>query len=108
MRIKEPCPEYREALMAFIATGEVSDSLIHINNCDKCRGFLEEVFQVTFTSLESFAETIREMKEKCVRCGKATPYWKSDHIDSRLYYVDGGSQLCKSCYDEIYEGIIDE
>lgn len=40
----------------------------------------------------------QEEKDKCVICGKETPYRKSDHIDARLHYVEGCGQLCRECY----------
>ncbi len=41
-------------------------------------------------------------KEKCVSCDGLTPYTKNTHITARHYYVEGGGQLCKECYIEIY------
>jgi hypothetical protein len=32
--------------------------------------------------------------EKCVICGKDTPYRFNDHIDIRLGYVEGSGQGC--------------
>lgn len=32
--------------------------------------------------------------DKCVVCGKETPYLKTTHIDKRVGYVDGGGQGC--------------
>lgn len=40
--------------------------------------------------------------EKCVNCGKETPYTIDNHIDYRNYYIEGVGQLCKDCYNEIY------
>ena len=42
------------------------------------------------------------MKDKCVSCGCKTPYEKSDHVDFRLGYIEGAGQLCKSCFEDIY------
>lgn len=39
-----------------------------------------------------------EEKDKCVMCGKETPYSKSTHIDLRDYYVEGCGQLCEDCW----------
>ena len=41
-------------------------------------------------------------KEKCVSCGKETPYTKDVNIDMRKNYVEGAGQLCESCYNNIY------
>ena len=40
--------------------------------------------------------------DKCVSCGKETEYVKHLDVRHRLYYVDGAGQLCKECYDRIY------
>jgi len=36
-------------------------------------------------------------KDKCVICGKETPYTKDTHIDFRMYYIEGCGQLCIEC-----------
>jgi len=46
-------------------------------------------------------EHINEI-DKCVNCGCETPYFINIHIDLRNYYVKGAGQLCKDCYDKIY------
>jgi hypothetical protein len=38
--------------------------------------------------------------DKCVMCGKDTPYLVSTHIDMRHFYVEGCGQLCKDCYNK--------
>ena len=40
--------------------------------------------------------------EKCVVTGKDTPFRKNDHIDSRMWYVEGVGQLCQEAWIEIY------
>ena len=40
--------------------------------------------------------------EKCVSCGKETPYTTETPIDLRSHYVEGGGQLCEHCHTEIY------
>ena len=40
--------------------------------------------------------------EKCVVCGKETSVSTDMHIANRVYYVTGAGQLCKSCYNNIY------
>jgi len=42
------------------------------------------------------------MKDKCVVCGIETPFDVGEHIDYRLYYIEGAGQLCKECFDRIY------
>jgi hypothetical protein len=41
-------------------------------------------------------------KDKCVLCGCDSPYEKNEHIDYRLYYVEGAGQLCKECWNKCY------
>ena len=43
------------------------------------------------------------MKDKCVMCEKETEYDIDEHIDNRLYYVEGAGQLCEECYNKIYK-----
>ncbi len=40
--------------------------------------------------------------EKCVNCGAETPYFINTLVDLRDYYVDGAGQLCKKCFEKIY------
>ena len=42
------------------------------------------------------------MKDRCVTCGKKTPYDIEGHIDPRNGYIEGAGQFCSICYDEIY------
>ena len=42
------------------------------------------------------------MKDKCISCNKKTLYDKTDHVDTRMCYVEGAGQLCLDCYEEIY------
>lgn len=48
------------------------------------------------------------MTEKCVGCGVDTKIDVNTHVDYRFYYVEGAGQLCKSCYDKIYNSKLDE
>ena len=41
----------------------------------------------------------QEEMDRCVSCGKETPYPKNMHIDYRMYYVEGAGQLCNKCYE---------
>jgi hypothetical protein len=41
-------------------------------------------------------------REKCIRCGKPTPYHPNTPITLRRYYVEGSGQLCPLCYQELY------
>jgi hypothetical protein len=48
------------------------------------------------------------MTEKCISCGVETDINFSTDVNYRSYYVEGGGQLCKKCYDRIYEDVDDE
>lgn len=39
----------------------------------------------------------KKEKETCVVCKKETQVPKDQHIDYRLYYVEGVGQLCHKC-----------
>lgn len=39
--------------------------------------------------------------EKCVVCDTETNVPIYQHIDYRQYYIEGGGQLCKKCYDNL-------
>lgn len=41
-------------------------------------------------------------KEKCVMCKKELSIDKSTHTDFRPYYVEGGGQCCRECYNRTY------
>lgn len=40
--------------------------------------------------------------ETCVCCGKKTQVLKSEPISRRKFYIEGGGQLCRDCYYELY------
>ena len=42
------------------------------------------------------------MKEKCVLCGKDTPYETTTPVQYRKCYMDGAGQLCEICFCETY------
>ena len=46
--------------------------------------------------------TIAE-KEKCVICGKETPYILTTSVEYRVGYISGAGQLCMKCYRELYQ-----
>ena len=48
------------------------------------------------------------MKEKCVSCGHETDFNTTTDVNYRFYYIEGGGQLCKKCYDRIFEDTNDE
>ena len=42
------------------------------------------------------------MIEKCIRCGKPTPYHLNTPITPRRYFIEGSGQLCAECYRKLY------
>ena len=42
------------------------------------------------------------MNEQCVSCRKPTVYDTDTHIQNRIGYIQGAGQLCKFCYETIY------
>ena len=44
--------------------------------------------------------------EKCVSCGKDTPYRLNENIFNRYHYVEGAGQLCETCYNKIYSNVL--
>lgn len=43
-----------------------------------------------------------DSQERCVFCGRFTPYKRSTSISEREYYIEGAGQLCKRCYEKTY------
>ncbi len=43
-----------------------------------------------------------DKKDDCVSCGNETPYNEDEHVDRRFYYVEGAGQLCKDCWNKVY------
>jgi len=42
------------------------------------------------------------MIEKCIRCGRPTPYDIQTPIAICLYYIDGSGQFCEDCWKRVY------
>lgn len=40
--------------------------------------------------------------ERCTLCGVTTKIKKDTPIDRRPYYIEGGGQLCRKCYCDVY------
>ena len=53
----------------------------------------------TITKTENDFEVIP--LEKCVVCNGETTVPVYQHVDCRQYYIEGGGQLCKKCYDNL-------
>ena len=48
--------------------------------------------------MENHTEETEEIEyDTCVVCGKETKYKKSDHIDTRMGYIEGSGQLSSRC-----------
>jgi hypothetical protein len=45
--------------------------------------------------------------ELCIKCTVPTTYKKSDHIDTRVGYIEGSGQLCIDCLQKLEEKKID-
>ena len=48
------------------------------------------------------------MTEKCISCGVDTGVNVTTHVDYRFFYVDGAGQLCKTCYNKVYDIEVEE
>lgn len=51
---------------------------------------------------EPFKSMNFNTQERCVMCGRFTPYKRSTPISDRKYYIEGAGQLCKRCYEKTY------
>ena len=40
--------------------------------------------------------------ERCIRCHKLTECRRSTPVDMRKHHVDGGGEMCASCYGVTY------
>jgi len=47
-------------------------------------------------------QRLPKMNEKCVSCGVITDIHKNTDVNYRFYYVEGGGQLCKKCFDRVF------
>lgn len=56
------------------------------------------------TLIKEVAELLSDKRENCIVCGCDTGYSRITNIKDRKYYVRGSGQLCKECWQEIYEG----
>ncbi len=53
---------------------------------------------------EDMNEEYKEEKyDRCVVTGELTPYRKTDHIDTRMFYVEGVGQLSEKAWRDIYD-----
>jgi hypothetical protein len=74
--------------------------IVHPYTCSICGGDTSEIdydYLVGFDHLGCLLKDESESMDsydKCVICGKETPYLRSTHIDLRVGYVEGGGQGC--------------
>ena len=75
--------------------------IVHPYTCSICGGDTSEIdydYLVGYDHLGCVLKVEEETKEdeydKCVICGKESPYLRSTHIDLRTGYVEGGGQGC--------------
>jgi hypothetical protein len=75
-------------------------SIIRPYTCSICGGDTSEIdydYLVGYDHLGCILKTEEDNSDtfdKCVICGKESPYLKSTHIDMRVGYVEGGGQGC--------------
>ena len=74
--------------------------IVHPYTCSICGADTSEIdydYLVGYDHLGCVLKTEEENPDsfdKCVICGKESPYLKSTHIDIRVGYVEGGGQGC--------------
>jgi DNA-directed RNA polymerase subunit RPC12/RpoP len=75
-------------------------SIIRPYRCSICGGDTSEIEYDYLVGYDHLGCVLKEESErpdnfdKCVICGKETPYLRSTHIDLREGYVEGGGQGC--------------
>lgn len=86
-------------------------SLNHNYKCSICGEDTSKVdydYLIGYTHLACLLDAENKMRgvqredehDKCVICGKETPYLVSTHIDLRFFYVEGSGQTCEDCYNK--------
>ena len=72
--------------------------------CNKDTSKIEYDYLSGYDHLTCVLERENKIKQneydKCVMCGKDTPYLRSTHVDRRCGYVDGAGQTCEDCYNK--------
>ena len=75
-------------------------SINHAWTCSICGGDTSDVDYDYLVGYDHLGCVLKEdeikggIHDKCVICGKETPYLRSTHIDLREGYVEGGGQGC--------------
>jgi hypothetical protein len=74
--------------------------IIHPYTCSICGGDTSEIDYDYLVGYDHLGCVLKQENEtmdsydKCVICGKETPYLRSTHIELRTGYVEGGGQGC--------------
>lgn len=45
----------------------------------------------------------KDDREYCIICGRKTVYRRFQPIDDRQFYIYGAGQLCRECFQQIYQ-----
>ena len=75
-------------------------SIIRPYRCSVCGGDTSEVEYDYLVGYDHLSCVLKEEEkpsdtfDKCVICGKESPYLRSTHIDLRTGYIEGGGQGC--------------
>ena len=98
-RNQEGPPRDEQHFFMDIAEDGTVKKIIRPWNCSICGESTSEVeydYLVGYDHLSCRLKQESKMdeKDKCVICGKETPYLRSTHIDMRIGYVEGGGQGC--------------
>lgn len=99
-RNQEGPPRGDEHFSLTIGEDGLVKSINHEWTCSICGGDTSEIdydYLVGFDHLGCVLkedEVKKDTYDKCVICGKETPYLRSTHIDLREGYVEGGGQGC--------------
>jgi DNA-directed RNA polymerase subunit RPC12/RpoP len=94
-------PQYDDEHFAVVIGDDgLVKSIIRPYRCSICGGDTSEIEYDYLVGYDHLGCVLKEENEKpdnfdkCVICGKETPYLRSTHIDLREGYVEGGGQGC--------------
>ena len=94
-------PQYDDEHFAMVIGDDgLVKSIIRPYRCSICGGDTSEIEYDYLVGYDHLGCVLKEEQErpdnfdKCVICGKETPYLRSTHIDLREGYVEGGGQGC--------------
>ena len=94
-------PQYDDEHFAMVIGDDgLVKSIIRPYRCSICGGDTSEIEYDYLVGYDHLGCVLKEETkkpdnfDKCVICGKETPYLRSTHIDLREGYVEGGGQGC--------------